>query len=211
MSISEDKYITIGLDISTKTIGVAIMDEQCNLLELTHISPKAKPKPTEKIEELIKKSDIFYEFIRSQGYHELNVHNVFIEEPLLRSNNVYTIGTLLKFNGMISKIVYHTFEVVPEYVSTYDARKLAFPELMKPRKVKKNGEPVKKLGDPVLFGDYPYDVDKKNVILDKVSELEPQLEWMLNRNGNLKTENFDMTDAYCVLKAGLVKNDMWLR
>lgn len=209
--MADEKYITMGLDVSTKTIGITIMDENCKLLELTHISPKAKPKPEEKIEELIKKANIFYEFVREQGYHELNVKKLFIEEPLLRSNNVYTIGTLLKFNGMISKICYEVFNVVPEYISTYDSRQIAFPELMEARKFKKNGEPVKKLGKPVLFGGYPYDVDKKQVILDKVSELEPQLVWKLNRNGNLKVENFDMTDSYCVLMAGLRRNNMWTR
>ncbi|MEY4572284.1 MAG: hypothetical protein RLZ10_1510, partial [Bacteroidota bacterium] len=50
----------LGLDISTSTIGWALFDIQTKeLLELTHISPKPKPKEEDKIKELLLKSDIF--------------------------------------------------------------------------------------------------------------------------------------------------------
>jgi RNase H-fold protein (predicted Holliday junction resolvase) len=46
----------LGLDISTKVIGFALFDiSGSNLLELTHFSPKIKPQPKDKIEELLKK------------------------------------------------------------------------------------------------------------------------------------------------------------
>ena len=46
----------LGLDISTKVIGVALFEIQSQkLLELTHFSPVIKPQPEEKIEELILK------------------------------------------------------------------------------------------------------------------------------------------------------------
>ena len=52
----------LGLDISTKTIGWALFDEDSQkLLELTHFSPVIKPKPEEKIEELLLKVDAFEE------------------------------------------------------------------------------------------------------------------------------------------------------
>jgi hypothetical protein len=47
---------------------------------------------------------------------------VVIEEPLLQSNNVNTVATLLRFNGMISKSVFDTLGVVPDFISSYDAR-----------------------------------------------------------------------------------------
>jgi hypothetical protein len=62
---------------------------------------------------------------------------VVIEEPLLQSNNVNTVATLLRFNGMISKSVFDTLGVVPDFISSYDARKYSFPELMSVRKFKK--------------------------------------------------------------------------
>ena len=44
----------LGLDISTKTVGFALFDlNTSKLLELTHFSPKIKPQPEDKIEELI--------------------------------------------------------------------------------------------------------------------------------------------------------------
>ena len=51
----------LGLDVSTKTIGFAIFDiTGANLLELTHFTPKIKPQPEDKIEELLKKSGCFW-------------------------------------------------------------------------------------------------------------------------------------------------------
>ena len=40
-----------------------------------------------------------------------------IEEPLPSSQNVSTVNTLLKFNGMISESVYELTGVVPKYIS----------------------------------------------------------------------------------------------
>jgi RNase H-fold protein (predicted Holliday junction resolvase) len=185
----QEEYYLLGLDVSTKTIGISLFNNKGELLELTHISPKAKPEPKTKTEELIKKADLFYDFV--QKYKTLNIKHVVIEEPLLRSNNVNTVGTLLRFNGMVTKICYDVIGVVPEYVSTYEARKNAFPEFMQPGST----------GKPVLFGGLPKDVDKKKLIWDKVSKREPQINWLLDKKGQLKKENFDMSDSYVVMLA----------
>ena len=122
----------LGLDVSTKTIGIAIFEDQEDkgkLQLLTHISPKVKPKPTDNIELLIKKVQVFEtEFL--EKYSDIGIDRVIIEEPLLRSNNVNTVGTLLRFNGMICKSVYEVLNIIPEFISSYDARKYAFPDLM---------------------------------------------------------------------------------
>lgn len=181
------KELVLGLDVSTKTIGVALFEVDGELLELTHISPKVKPLPPTKTEELIKKADIFGVFI--DKYVGMNIKHVVIEEPLLRSNNVNTVGTLLRFNGMVTKICYDKLGVVPEYISTYEARKNAFPELMQ----------LNKKGDnTVLFGGYDKDTDKKQVIWDKVNARESNITWLKDKNGELKKENFDMSDSYTV-------------
>ena len=50
----------LGLDVSTRTIGVALFDIQSReLLELTHVSPTPKPKEENKIKELLLKGEIF--------------------------------------------------------------------------------------------------------------------------------------------------------
>jgi hypothetical protein len=185
----EGEYFILGLDVSTKTIGISLFNNKGQLLELTHISPKIKPVPETKTEELIKKADLFAEFVSK--YSKMNIKHVLIEEPLLRSNNVNTVGTLLRFNGMVTKICYDILDVTPEYISTYEARKNAFPELMQPGAS----------GKIVLFGAYPKDIDKKRVIWDLVSKREPKINWLLDKKGELKKENFDMSDSYVVALA----------
>jgi hypothetical protein len=178
----------LGLDVSTKTIGVALFDlSSRDLLELTHVSPRPKPVAENKMEELINKSTSFRK--KLEEYKGIGVIRVIIEEPLLNSNNVYTIATLLRYNTLISKEVYDVLGVVPEYISTYNSRKEAFPEL-----VQKNEK-----GKFVLFGGYPKDCDKKQIIWELVAKREPQIQWLYTRNNTLKKENFDMTDAYTVV------------
>jgi RNase H-fold protein (predicted Holliday junction resolvase) len=179
----------LGLDVSTKTIGWALFDIQSQeLLELTHISPVPKPKEENKIKELLLKSEIFK--TKLLDYKDLGITKVVIEEPLLNSNNVYTIQTLLRFNTLITKQIYDTLGVVPEFISTYNSRKFAFPELVQENDKKKF----------VLFGGLPKDIDKKMIIWEKVAKLEPQIKWQYTRNNTLKKENFDQTDAYtCAL------------
>jgi len=53
-------------------------------------------------------------------------------------------------------------------------------------------------GKLVLFGGFPKDTDKKKVIWEKVSEREPNINWILDKKGALKKENFDMSDSYTV-------------
>lgn len=197
----EPQYI-LALDVSTSTIGIALfenMGDHGELRLLHHVSPKVKPKPSNKMEELFKKVEVFQtEFLNK--YADFGITKVIIEEPLLQSNNVYTIATLLRFNGIISKSVYDTIGVVPDFISSYDARKYAFPELMAVRKFKKDGTALTEKqiakNEPVLFGGYSFDVDKKMVVFDKVCDLEPKIVWLYDKHNKLKKENFDMSDAY---------------
>lgn len=196
MKENKEEFYLLGLDVSTKTIGISLFNNQGQLLELTHISPIIKPAPEFKIEELIKKANLFKDFISK--YATLNIKHVVIEEPLLKSNNANTAGILMKFNGIISKEIYDIFNIVPKYVTTYEARKNAFPELMQPNANNKI----------VLFGGYPSDVDKKKVLWDLVAKREPQIKWLLDKKGKLKKENFDMSDSYVVILAYMNINKM---
>jgi hypothetical protein len=189
----------LGLDISTKTIGWALFDIQTQeLLELTHISPRPKvPKDEDKLLELLLKSEVFAEKLRE--YKDFGIVRVVIEEPLLNSNNVYTIQTLLRFNSFVFKEIYNILGIVPEFISTYNSRKFAFPELVKENDKKKF----------VLFGGLPKDVDKKMVIWDLVAKKEPQIKWLYTRNNTLKKENFDQTDAYTCVLGFMKMKDIW--
>jgi hypothetical protein len=197
-NMRKDSPKVLGLDVSTKTIGWSLFDIQSReLLELTHISPVPKPKVEDKIEELILKSNIFRQ--KLEEYAGMGIKYVVIEEPLLNSNNVYTVGTLMRFNTLVCKEVYDILGVVPQFISTYNSRKFAFPEL-----VQENDK-----GKFVLFGGLPKTIDKKNVIWDLVAQKEPQITWQYTRNSTLKKENFDMTDAYACALGYMKMMEIW--
>lgn len=190
----------LGLDVSTRTIGWALFDIKTKeLLELTHISPRPKNKSTEenKMLELILKSEVFK--TKLEDYKKLGIVSVIIEEPLLNSNNVYTIQTLLRFNTLICKTIYDVLGIVPEFISTYNSRKFAFPELVQENDKKKH----------VLFGGLPKDIDKKMIIWELVAKKEPQIQWQYTRNNTLKKENFDQTDAYACVLGYMRSKEIW--
>jgi len=188
----------LGLDVSTRTIGWAIFDIQSKqLLELTHISPLPKPKEENKIKELLVKSDIFESKLIQ--YKDLGITKVIIEEPLINSNNAYTIQTLLRYNTLITEKIYRILGIVPEFISTYNSRKNAFPHLVQPNDK----------GKHVLFGGYPKDCDKKQIIWELVAKREPQITWSYTKNNTLKKENYDQSDAYCCVLGHMKQEKFW--
>jgi hypothetical protein len=164
-------------------------------LELTHISPKVKTDI--KIHELLLKSEVFREKLKS--YVGLGITTVVIEEPLLNSNNVYTVSSLMRFNTLICKEVYDVLGIIPEFITTYNSRKYAFPFF-----VKQNDK-----GKFVLFGGFPKDIDKKQLVWEQVAKREPQITWLYTKNNTLKKENFDMTDAYTCALAYMKMKNIW--
>lgn len=188
----------LGLDVSTRTIGIALFDIQSKeLLELTHVSPTPKPKEENKIKELLLKGEIFR--TKLLEYKDMGISKVIIEEPLLNSNNVYTVQTLLRFNTLVTKEIYDILGIIPNFISTYNSRKFAFPEL-----VKENDK-----GKFVLFGGLPKDIDKKQIIWELVSKKEPQIMWLYTKNNTLKKENYDQTDAYCCVLGHMKQENIW--
>jgi RNase H-fold protein (predicted Holliday junction resolvase) len=196
--IKLDTPKVLGLDVSTKTIGFALFDiESKNLLELTHVSPVPKPKIENKMEELLVKSSIFRE--KLEQYVNLGITTVVIEEPLLNSNNINTVGVLMRFNTLICKEVYDVLGIVPEFITTYNSRRSAFPFL-----VQKNDK-----NKFVLFGAFPKDVDKKEIIWEQVAKREPQITWQYTKNNTLKKENFDMADSYTCVLGYMKSKEIW--
>ena len=188
----------LGLDVSTKTIGWALFDMRTQeLLELTNISPRPKVKTENKIEELLSKAEVFK--TKLDEYKNLGITKVVIEEPLLNSNNIYTVQTLLRYNSFVTKNIYDVLGIVPEFISTYNSRKFAFPQLLQ------NNDK----GKMVLFGGLPKDIDKKEIIWDLVAKREPQITWQYTRNNTLKKENFDQTDAYCAVLGHMKSEKIW--
>ena len=197
-NLKKESPKVLGLDVSTKTIGMALFDIQTqNLLELTHVSPMPKLKVENKIEELLLKSAIVREKLKT--YVGLGITHVVIEEPLLNSNNVYTVSTLMRFNTLVCREIYDILGVVPEFISTYNSRKYAFPHLVQPNDK----------GKHVLFGGFAKDADKKVIIWELVAKREPQITWQYTKNNTLKKENYDQTDAYCAVLGYMKSKEIW--
>lgn len=205
----------LGLDISTKTTGVCLFEDKGDygdLKLLKYVSPKVKNKGITKFEELLLKDKIFSdEFLKM--INGIDIERVIIEEPLLRSNNVNTVATLLRFNTMIGKSINNILGIIPDFISSYDARAYGFPELKVKRRYNKKGlaytnKQLIKL-KPVLFGGYPYDVDKKLLLWEKVNARYPGIVWEYNKRQKLKTENFDMSDSIIAVLGFMKKEKIW--
>ena len=201
--------IVLGLDVSTSCIGISVagVTEDNNIVpvKVTHLRLKTSSK-IKGTEALFVKSKMFSDEL--ENFKEYNITDVVIEEPLVSSNNQQTVATLLRFNGMIAQSVYDKMGITPEFISSYDARKYAMPSLMAARKFNKKGEayPLKKVAtavknnELVLFGDYPFDCAKKYILWNYVSELFPSINWVYDKKGELKTENFDASDSLiCIM------------
>lgn len=214
---SDNLDIILGLDVSTSCIGCCVYlntdNEYGEIIELTHIVPKIKSKENTTEELFIKKEMFEKDFL--EKWKDKGITKVVIEEPLLSSNNINTVATLLRFNGMISESVYKVLGISPFYISSYSARKYAFPDLMSVRKYNKKGELYneKHIMEEIsknsvsLFASYPFDIDKKLIMWNKVSEVFPDIEWIYNKKGELRKENFDATDALvtCIAYGNLSK------
>ena len=204
------RYI-LGLDISTTCIGVCVVkDDGVNKPEILHLSHKTAKisRKIKGIESLFLKKQVFEEEFIKHIATAFTITDVVIEEPLLSSNNVNTVATLLRFNGMISDAIYNNLGVVPNFISSYDARTYSFPDLVSVRKYNKKGEEYSvkhidkafKDNNIVLFGAFPFDIDKKNVMMNKVNSMYNDIEWLYNKKGEIAKENYDACDALiCVL------------
>lgn len=204
--------VILGLDVSTSCIGISIVEDDGSdnppkIIAITHKSPKVSKK-IKGVEALFMRKKIFEEgFIKKiSEYTNKKITDVIIEEPLISSNNAYTVAALLRFNGMIADSVYNVLGVIPHFISSYDARTYSFPELVSLRKYNKKGVeyPLKHVQQAirkdniVLFGSYPFDIDKKNVMMNMVDSLytdENAIPWELDKHGEIKKENYDACDS----------------
>ena len=209
--VKEEKIypsLILGLDISTSCIGVSIVldeqDKEPEIIKITHIVPKI-PSKIKGIEALILRKDIFErDFLTT--IKDMGITECIIESPITHTSansNAQTVAQLLQFNGLLSESVYRVLGIVPHYVTSLDARQQSFPELLSIRKFNKKGViyPIshikKALKDnhPVVFGAYPFDCDKKRVMMNLVCEKYPDINWVYDTKGELKKENYDACDS----------------
>ena len=129
----------------------------------------------------------------------VGITKIIIEEPLINSNNIRTVATLMRYNSFITRTIYNVLGIIPIFISTYNSRKFAFPDLVAENKK----------GRKVLFGNYEVGCDKKNIIWQQVSNKEPHLTWAYTRNNTLKKENYDMCDAYTCVLGEMQQSGLW--
>lgn len=198
----------LGLDISTSCIGASIIyDDGVNqpvIEKITHIKPKISSK-IDGIEALILRKEIFEkEFLND--LKEYGITECVIEAPLifaLGNSSPTTVAQLLRFNALLSEAIYYQLGIIPYYISSLNARIYAFPELLGIRKFNKKGEEYTithvnsdiKNNHLVPFADYPFDCDKKNVVMNLVCEKYPEINWVYNKKGDFKKENYDACDS----------------
>lgn len=201
------RYV-LGLDVSTACIGVCVLkdngSDKPEIMYLSHKTPKV-PSKIKGIEALFLRRKIFEDEFVKEISSAFSITDVVIEEPLISSNNANTVATLLRFNGMIADTIYRILGIVPSFISSYDARTYSFPQLVSLRKYNKKGEeyPLKHIKEAikkdniVLFGSYPFDIDKKQVMMNMVDEMYPngEIVWVENAKGELKKENYDACDS----------------
>ena len=130
--------IILGMDVSTHCIGMTIASieaDNIEVLEMTHLRLKVNKK-IRGIEALLVKSQLLKEKLES--LKEYHISRVIIEEPQINSNKELNY-LIFKFNGMVSQNIYDIMGIIPEFITSNDARKFAFPELIAIRKFNKQG------------------------------------------------------------------------
>lgn len=172
--------MTIGLDISTTVIGIALFDNDNKICSLEYIKFKQKTTLFERLDDFVEHIDKLSSALNLED-GENKLANISIEEPLKKFkgkfSNADTIQKLTMMNAMVSGYMYKKFGVEPRYYNVNSARKMVFPDLKIPQSAP----------------------NKKYLIWEKVVEQEPQINWKYSkRTHKLMKENFDMTDAYVV-------------
>lgn len=195
----------LSLDISTTNAGIIIFDDYNNLLEVKHIKIIDGDLITKGkyIEDILNKIQIDY----NGSYFDY----IFIEAPFVSTNvNNNTTALLLGFNAVIQYICYNIFNVTPTMISVHQARKFYLPEFITYKVNKKTNE----IKETLSFPKEMKTKDKKEYIYNKIKELNIKennsneeiklIEWFKNkRTGSIDEKNFDISDSYIIMLAGI--------
>jgi len=108
----------LGIDVSTAKIGLAVVDNDKNLVYVTVIKCK-KDTLEEKAEELF--SGALEEIKIAYPIEEVRIEEAF---SLIRGGKTTanTMAKLQRFNGMVSYLVYKKFGLIPVLIGVRNAR-----------------------------------------------------------------------------------------
>ena len=170
--MKKSEYV-LGLDISTSTVGCAIIDAETDEIKsLFYISLK-------KEKGLLNKIRIFK---RELEECPITPNHVAIEEPLVMFKEGFSraqvLSMLSQFNGMAQFLTFLLYNTDPVMYNVNTARKLSYPDLKFPRGCK-----------------------RKELVQERTAQEYPELDFPLKRTGRLKDECYDMCDAVVIARA----------
>ena len=165
----------LGLDISTSVIGIAVLDEDKNLVSYDAI----KFKPDVSLEE---RADFLSKEIQTLNT-TWRIKHVFVEQPFIAfsggKTTAVTMSKLQRFNGMCCYGLYCIYRNSPTLIQANKARGL--------------------VGIKVRRGE-----KAKPVVLAWVKEnYKGSFSYEMTRHGNPKPTTYDMADAIVVARAGI--------
>jgi RNase H-fold protein (predicted Holliday junction resolvase) len=168
---------TLGLDISSSKIGIALLDSEKKII----ISDVLKFKTSQSLEE---RAAHFEKRMREIDKHHV-VYDVFVEQPAIMfrggKTTAFTMATLQRFNGMCCYVLSQIFETESTLINPNSARSAL--GIKTPRKV-----PSK---------------EKKKVIIDSMAQrFGEKFQYNLTRQGNPQPGTDDRADALVIALAG---------
>ena len=177
----------LGVDISTSITGFAIVADN-QLLYYDSIDLRKQKNVFDKTIAIKEKILDLYEMYQCNnddstrlGGSDYPIEHIYIEQPFTFFNSggssAKTMAVLQKFNGIVSWLLFETFEIKPEFIGATSARKQAGIKVPRGQKA-------------------------KQVVLQHLLENEPAFKIEYTSHGNPKPESYDRADAIIIAKAG---------
>ena len=179
--------MVLGVDVSTSITGFAIVADK-QLVYYDSIDLRKHKNVFDKANAIKEKIFDLYEIYQlsnddtpTWGDSDYPIKHIYVEQPFTFFNSggssAKTMATLQRFNGIVSWILFETFEIKPEYVTAQSARKEAGIKVPRGQKA-------------------------KQVVLQHLLDTEPAFKIEYTRYGNPKPESYDKADAIVVAQAG---------
>lgn len=187
--------VDIGLDASTATVGVCVIDSETgDLVKLTYLDLSSKAKYDD-IYDKVDATRIFLKDLINSNPWEINKVSIeeFAKQFTPGFSSADTLFTLAMFNHAICQFVFDTYNMKPHKVSVRTARKELYVNVDYKDKSKTT----------------------KQKVFDKVKEMNPTFPWFtyMCKAGKSKglevfgKQNQDMADAWVVAKGGWMTQD----
>lgn len=178
----------LGLDVSTTYVGVCVLDGSSQIVKtsphivlLDHIDFK-------KCNDLWEKADKVKVWFKNLSI-KTGLSGIFIEDALQKfssgASSMQTIGTLIRFNALVSFIVREQTSITPEFIGSGAARKLCG---LKMQQKKKCGLSHKEQTFNAMMS-----TDLSHIVWPKKLRGDKIVDWA-----------YDQVDSYVIAKAGSV-------